>query len=161
DSIFEDREGNVWVATVGGLDRFREYAVPTASANHSLSTSGVWAVQATSDGSIWISTASGLNRIEKRRVTTYGSGGPRQGSTEEDDRKASARAIAREIANSGLSGTPRSLGEDDQGRLWASTDNVFFSFEDGESFAVRGVPPEIYLASLRTGWERCGSPTST
>jgi signal transduction histidine kinase/ligand-binding sensor domain-containing protein len=140
DSIFEDREGNVWVATVGGLDRFREYAVPTASANHSLSTSGVWSVQATSDGSIWISTASGLNRIEKRRVTIYGSGGPRQVSTEEDDRKASARAIAREIANSGLSGTPRSLGEDDQGRLWASTDNGLFYFEDGRFIRVRGVP---------------------
>jgi signal transduction histidine kinase/ligand-binding sensor domain-containing protein len=140
DSIFEDREGNVWVATVGGLDRFREYAVPTASANHGLSTSGVWSVQATSDGSIWISTASGLNRIEKRRVTLYGSGGPRQGSTEEDDRKASARAIAREIANSGLSGTPRSLGEDDQGRLWASTDNGLFYFEEGRFIRVRGVP---------------------
>src|SRR4029077_3181211 len=122
DSMFENREGNVWVATVGGLDRFREYAVPTASANHSLSTSGVWSVQATSDGSIWISTASGLNRIEKKRLTIYGSGGPRQRSTEENDRKASAR----EIANSGLSGTPRSLGEDEQGRPRASTDNCPF-----------------------------------
>jgi len=30
-SLFEDREGNVWVATTGGLDRFRELPVTTIS----------------------------------------------------------------------------------------------------------------------------------
>ena len=32
-NIFEDREGNVWVSTEDGLDRFREFAVPTISVN--------------------------------------------------------------------------------------------------------------------------------
>ena len=30
-SILEDREGSIWVATVDGLDRFRDFAVPTIS----------------------------------------------------------------------------------------------------------------------------------
>ena len=28
-AIFEDRENNIWVATVNGLDRFRDFAVVT------------------------------------------------------------------------------------------------------------------------------------
>jgi ligand-binding sensor domain-containing protein len=37
-SLFEDREGNIWVATVDGLDRFRELAVPTITTKQGLST---------------------------------------------------------------------------------------------------------------------------
>ena len=35
--LFEDREGNIWVATVDGLDRFRDFAVPTISVKQGLS----------------------------------------------------------------------------------------------------------------------------
>jgi len=31
--LFEDREGNIWVATMDGVDRFRDVAVRTVSAN--------------------------------------------------------------------------------------------------------------------------------
>ena len=37
-SLFEDREGNIWVATTGGLDRFRELPVTTISAKQGLSS---------------------------------------------------------------------------------------------------------------------------
>jgi len=30
-NLFEDREGNIWVTTLDGLDRFRDFAVPTFS----------------------------------------------------------------------------------------------------------------------------------
>ena len=41
-SLFEDREGNIWVATVDGLDRFRELAVPTLSVKQGLSNPFTW-----------------------------------------------------------------------------------------------------------------------
>ena len=45
--IFEDREGTVWVSTEDGLDRFREFAVPTIAENQQgLSTSAVTVLEA-------------------------------------------------------------------------------------------------------------------
>jgi len=49
-SLFEDREVNIWVATVNGLDRFREFAVPTISVQQGLSSQGVFSVLAARDG---------------------------------------------------------------------------------------------------------------
>ena len=70
--IFEDREGTVWVSTEDGLDRFREFAVPTIAENEQgLSTSAVTVLQATPDGSIWILTADGLNRWQNGHGTVY------------------------------------------------------------------------------------------
>ena len=37
-SLFEDREGNIWVATSRGLDRFRELPVTTISVKQGLSS---------------------------------------------------------------------------------------------------------------------------
>ena len=37
ENLFEDREGNIWVATGDGLDRFRDFAVPTISVKQGLS----------------------------------------------------------------------------------------------------------------------------
>ena len=60
-SLFEDREGDVWVATLGGLDRFRNYAVATYAQHEGLGTVPGWgSVAAGSDGSIWMGTKDGL-----------------------------------------------------------------------------------------------------
>ena len=53
-SLFEDREGNVWVASTGGLDRFRELPVTTMSMRQGLSSDATQAVLAATDGSIWV-----------------------------------------------------------------------------------------------------------
>ncbi len=138
--FFEDREGNVWVSTTGGLDRFREYAVPRISRSQGLSTSDIYSVQATADGTIWIGTANGLNRWQNGQLTVYGKrSGPGQSGRRNEQELNISRA-ATEIANSGLSGSPRSLGLDDQGRLWASTSDAIFYLEAGRFIRVPGIP---------------------
>ena len=71
-SVFEDREGNVWTATTGGLDRFRELPVTTVSVKQGLSSDASQAVLAASDGSIWVGAHEGLSRWKSGQVTVFG-----------------------------------------------------------------------------------------
>jgi ligand-binding sensor domain-containing protein len=69
--LFEDREGNVWAATEGGLDRFRDTPVITLSQREGLSQNSVCSVFPTSDGSVWLGTGAGLNRVRDGKITIY------------------------------------------------------------------------------------------
>src|SRR5262249_46658637 len=68
-NFFEDREGNMWVATSNGLDRFRDYAVPNTSIKQGLSNTVTTSVAAATDGSIWIATSNGLNRWHNGQIS--------------------------------------------------------------------------------------------
>ena len=130
--LFEDCEGSVWVVTSNGLDRFREYAIPTIARSQGLSSKNIYAVQASPDGSIWIATTDGLNRWANGRVTVY-----RDRSAFGQSRRVEElhiSGVATEIANSGLAGTPNSLGMDDARRLWVATDDSVFYFDRGRFF---------------------------
>jgi ligand-binding sensor domain-containing protein/signal transduction histidine kinase len=96
-SIFEDREGNVWVATADGFDRFREFAVVTLTSKQGLSNGFVASVLAARDGSIWLSTLGGLSRWNNGQITNV-----------------SQAAILR-------GQVPNSLFQDESGRIWVST----------------------------------------
>jgi len=143
NTIFEDREGNVWVATQDGLDRFREYPISTISRNQGLSNSAAWSVQATSDGSIWVGTAEGLNRWTNGQMTVY-----RGPSALAENRRRDAKdpnfSGAAAITNSGFAGRPQSLGLDGAGRLWASTSDGVFYFEGGKFIRVSGVAGNVF-----------------
>jgi len=69
--IFEDREGNIWVSTSGGLDRFRELPVTTISSKQGLSSDNVNSVLASKDGSVWIATRDGLTRWQNGKTTIF------------------------------------------------------------------------------------------
>src|SRR5260370_8384202 len=86
--LFEDLEGNIWVGTINGLDRFRELPVVTYSRNQGLSEIPWGGLIATRDGSIWFATLDGLNRLNQAQVTVY--------------RQPRASAAVREFADSGL-----------------------------------------------------------
>ena len=69
-ALLEDREGTIWAGTTNGLDRFRQAAVSTISANEGLSTP-VACVLAARDGSLWMGSYGGLNRWHGGRLTIY------------------------------------------------------------------------------------------
>jgi signal transduction histidine kinase len=130
--MFEDREGNIWVATVGGLDRFRNLAVTTVSVKQGLSNDYVRSVVATQDGSVWLGTLNGLNRWKDGTITIY-----RKHRAQAASRAPSA-AVVREVLDDGLpSDVVQSLFEDSRGRVWVGTKDGLAYFEDGRFVPVR------------------------
>jgi signal transduction histidine kinase len=67
-ALLEDKEGNVWVGTSGGLLRFYEPKSRTYSRVDGLPDNNVRAIEATSNGDIWIGTASGLAKMTSGRI---------------------------------------------------------------------------------------------
>jgi ligand-binding sensor domain-containing protein/two-component sensor histidine kinase len=115
--LFEDREGDIWVVTSDGLDRFRDFAASTITVKQGLSSAAVESVLAATDGSVWLGTPDGLNRWNDGRITTYRKGG----SGLPDDRMDS-------------------LFEDRHGRIWASTAGGVAYLEKGRLVPVKSVP---------------------
>ena len=113
--LFEDREGNVWAATSGGLDRFRELPFTTISEKEGLSSNATQSVVAATDGSVWIGAQRGLTRWKNGQTTVF--------------RKATG------LPDDML----QSLYQDDGGRIWASTPHGLAYFLDGRFVSVRGV----------------------
>jgi signal transduction histidine kinase/ligand-binding sensor domain-containing protein len=106
--LFEDREGNIWVATINGLDRFHELPVVTYSKKQGLSDIPWGGMLAARDGSVWFATLDGLNRLNQGQVTVYC--------------QHRTSAGARQIVGSGLPDEGvGSLFQDSRGRIWVST----------------------------------------
>jgi signal transduction histidine kinase/ligand-binding sensor domain-containing protein len=115
-SVFEDREGNVWVASTGGLDRFRELPVATVSMKQGLSSDATQSVLAATDGSIWVGAHQGLTRWKNGQVTIF------------------------DEADGLADNAPQSLFEDNRGRIWVSTSHGLAYSQDGRFRAMSGVP---------------------
>src|SRR5262249_47587101 len=99
-AIHEDHEGSIWVATDGGLDRFRESAVAALSTGEGLSNDRVISLVAGRDGSVFIGTYEGLNNWKD--------------------------GVVRQIAGPGMPPHGiQSMYEDDAGRLWIASSRGF------------------------------------
>jgi signal transduction histidine kinase/ligand-binding sensor domain-containing protein len=70
-ALYEDGEGNIWVGTNDGLDRFRGLAVTTLSRKHGLPADGSLSVLSARDGTVWVGTADGVSRWSDGRTTIY------------------------------------------------------------------------------------------
>jgi len=141
-ALFEDREGNIWVGTTKGLDRFRAYSVTTLSNGQGLSGGGNASVIAAADGSIWFSPHDRLYRLDRGRVTLY----REPGSGVEPDERSVERSI-REVSVAGL---PEhglaSLFQDTKGRIWiAATGGVGYLL-DNRFVPVNSVPGGVVAA---------------
>ena len=56
DISFRDREGNVWVCTNNGLDRFHDLSVTAVPVKHGLTNAYIESVLPAKDGSVWLGT---------------------------------------------------------------------------------------------------------
>jgi len=117
NALFEDREGDIWVATNAGLDRFRDYAVATLSAKQGLSSSVVGSVLADKDGSVWLTTSGSLARWNNGQIIDYGK------------------------RNSKLKGhTLTGLFQDHRRRIWVCTVDGVGYLENDRFISVAGIP---------------------
>jgi signal transduction histidine kinase/ligand-binding sensor domain-containing protein len=111
-TLFEDREGNIWVSTVEGLDRFRDLPIATYSTKQGFTNGIALSVLAATDGSIWLGTAGGVNRWTRGRTTIYQEPGP---------------------------GGVQSIFEDSLRRVWISTLHEVGFLEHGRFVAVTAI----------------------
>jgi signal transduction histidine kinase/ligand-binding sensor domain-containing protein len=147
--IFEDREGSVWVATGDGLDRFRDFAIPTYSVEQGLASYGLDSVLSTRDGSLWLGTSHGLNRLNQGQITVYrkrsekNSRGAAQTSGFGVGSKALPSRTAREIIDPGFPEEEliTTLFEDKAGKIWVANVTGVSFFESGRFTPVPSLPP--------------------
>ncbi len=124
-ALYEDGEGNLWVATAGGLDRFRDLKVISYSTREGLSADQVNAVVGRRDGSVWLSNAHSLDVIRDGVVSSIRAG-------------------------QGLPGTEVGpIFEDHTGSLWVGIDDALFIF-DGKRFTkiMAGNPKNDDIRSI-------------
>jgi PAS domain S-box-containing protein len=104
--LFQDREGNIWIATSRGIDNFHDLRVATFSTRQGLTADQVNSVLASRDGTVWIGTYN-LDVLRSGKITSIQ---PRNGLP------------GREMT---------SLLEDRAGRLWVGVDEDLSVYERG------------------------------
>jgi signal transduction histidine kinase/ligand-binding sensor domain-containing protein len=107
NGLFQDREGNIWIATSRGIDNFRDLRVASFSTRQGLSSDQVNSVLASRDGTVWIGNYN-LDVLRSGKITSIqpGNGLPGRATT--------------------------SLLEDRAGRLWVGIDQELSAYEQGK-----------------------------
>ena len=113
-SIFEDREGNIWVATDGGLDMFRDTALISYTTRQGVSERGFHSVMALRNGAVWIGTDEALNILRKQ-----------DGKTAIFDQKLWGHEV-------------RSMLEDHRGAVWLGVDSALMRLQNGRFREIGG-----------------------
>jgi signal transduction histidine kinase/ligand-binding sensor domain-containing protein len=115
-SLFEDREGSIWLATDGsGLFRLRTQTIQTYSKEHGLPDGNVYPIFEAHDGALWIGTwFGGLCRFEAGKCRNYS------------------------IADGLASNRVYSIFEDRDHVMWVSVEHGLYRLRNGRFEAVAG-----------------------
>ena len=140
--FLEDSEGNMWVVTSGGIDKFSNLAVATYSTPEGITTTEVDAVLATHDGTVWIGGADALDVLKDGKVSSI------QGK-------------------SGLLGKQvTSLLEDDKNRVWVGINDTLTIYENGQFRQIKredgspfGMVVDLVEDKDKNIWVDTGAPT--
>ena len=105
--FYEDREGNMWIATSEGIECFRDTRVISFSTREGLSAERIGSVLAAKDGTVWIGNKASLDSLRQGNISSI-------------------------QARDGLPGVRiTSMLEDHQGRMWLGVDNTLYIYEKG------------------------------
>ncbi|MGD0648396.1 MAG: two-component regulator propeller domain-containing protein [Acidobacteriaceae bacterium] len=104
--LFQDREGNIWIATSSGIDSLHDLRVASFSTRQGLSADQVNSILASRDGTVWIGNYK-LDVLRAGKIT----------SIEPRNRLPGRRMT--------------SLLEDRGGRLWVGIDQDLYVYEGG------------------------------
>ncbi|HEX3744717.1 MAG TPA: two-component regulator propeller domain-containing protein [Bryobacteraceae bacterium] len=126
-SLFEDREGSVWVGTSNGLERFRDTRLLTVTHREGLPSDAAENLVVAHDGSVYVfCSGGGLAHIRDGAVDAF--------------RKSD-----------GLSGLySDGIFESRDGSIWIGTNNGLTRFRDGrfELFTAHGRLSRYYLSAI-------------
>ncbi|TPG50419.1 hypothetical protein EAH75_02855 [Rhodanobacter glycinis] len=126
NAIFEDIEGNIWIATTKGIDQLRDLRVTTFAKKQGLSSDSVSTIATARDGSIWIGSA-GLDVLRDGKITSITKANGLPGNQVTD------------------------LLEDHAGRMWVGVDHTL-SIVDHDKFlpvrAKNGTNDIAFIGSL-------------
>jgi signal transduction histidine kinase/ligand-binding sensor domain-containing protein len=112
-SIYEDREGNIWVATESGVDMFRDTPVVSFTSNEGLSGTDIDSIVALNNGTVLVGNQQAVDILRagnKSEVTTL----------------------------SGLPGEDvMAMLEDRAGRIWMGVDDRLVTYQNNRFSEVR------------------------
>ena len=122
-SIFEDREGNLWVATNGGVGKFRDLPAISFATEQGLSSEDALSVAAATDGHVWIGLHQGIDVYEGQKFSHL-----------------KPPSLYTDL-----------LYNDAQGRMWAGAGEELLSYRGGDFTKVIGpVEMKIHYAAAMT-----------
>jgi PAS domain S-box-containing protein len=70
-ALFEDAEGNLWIATLGGLSQLTDVKFPIFSSKEGLVAGSATGVAASHRGGLWISTSTGASYFDGHTAANY------------------------------------------------------------------------------------------
>ncbi len=154
-SLIEDREGNVWLGTIGeGLIRLRRRRVTMLNSAGGLPNDNVSPVLQDAGGDIWIGTGQGLCRMSAGVLTTHLTSAPEQSPEASrvdalyEDRAGAlwiggAKRLVRYRDGRFMEYSLPEIGvisailEDSRGQLWLGSWKGLVRFQDGQSRIYR------------------------